>query len=122
MKLHLAPAGNRNQFTGYGAGYIEVNQQRYQHSVVVTPDAVHEQWNVSAVDAIDAAAVEFLLALKPEILLLGTGARHQFPNAASVRAFAQARVGVESMDTPAACRTFNILMAEGRNVVAAIIV
>jgi uncharacterized protein len=122
MKLHLAKAGDRNQFTGYGAGYVAVNNQRYQRSIVVTPEALHEHWPVTAVETLSNEALAFLIALKPEILLLGTGARHQFPGAPALREFARAQIGVESMDTPAACRTFNILMAEGRNVVAAVIV
>ncbi|MBM3343516.1 MAG: hypothetical protein FJY56_15615 [Betaproteobacteria bacterium] len=122
MKLHLAQAGDRNQFTGYGTGYVMVNQQRYQRSVVVTPSALHEDWPVTGVEVLNAEALRFLLELKPEILLLGTGAKQVFPRPAALREFAQAQIGVESMDTPAACRTFNILMAEGRNVAAAIIV
>ena len=121
MKLHLARIGEQNQFTGYGIGYIEVNKQRYQRSLIVTPVAIHDTWAVTAVDAVGADQLEFLLALKPEILLLGTGATHRFPGPALLREFARAQVGVESMDTAAACRTFNILMAEGRNVVAAVI-
>jgi uncharacterized protein len=122
MKLHLAAVKDRNQFTGYGAGYVAVNNQRYEHSIVVTPDTLHENWNVASVDAMAPDALGFLLALKPEILLLGTGATHRFPGPATLREFVQAQIGVETMDTAAACRTFNILMAEGRNVVAAIIV
>jgi uncharacterized protein len=122
MKLHLATAKDRNQFTGYGAGYVAVNQTRYDSSIVVTPEALHENWHVSNVDHMAPAALDFLLALKPEILLLGTGATHRFPSPALLRSFAQAQIGVETMDTAAACRTFNILMAEGRNVIAAIIV
>jgi uncharacterized protein len=122
MKLHLAKTEGQNQFTGYGNGYVAVNNQRYERSVVVTPDAIHDTWAVTGVDAIGASELDFLLALKPEILLLGTGATHRFPQPAAMREFVHAQIGVESMDTPAACRTFNILMAEGRNVIAAIIV
>lgn len=122
MKLHLAPAGDRNQFTGYGAGYVSVNAQRYEHSIVVAPDALHEGWAVNRIEALDTEATVFLLSLKPEVLLIGTGAAQRFPGAAFLREFARAQIGFEVMDTPAACRTFNILMAEGRNVVAAIIV
>ena len=122
MKLHLAAVKDRNQFTGYGPGYVSVNNQRHERALVVTPDALHDTWNVASVDALDSAAIGFLLRLKPEILLLGTGATHRFPSPASMREFAQAQIGVETMDTAAACRTFNILMAEGRNVVAAVIV
>lgn len=122
MKLHLARAGDRNQFTGYGSGYVSVNAQRYEQSIVVTPDALHEGWAVNRIETLDAEATAFLLGLKPEVLLIGTGATQRFPGAAFLREFAQAQIGFEVMDTPAACRTFNILMAEGRNVVAAIMV
>lgn len=122
MKLHLAPAGDRNQFTGYGAGYVSVNAQRYEQPIVVTPDALHDGWAVNRIEALDAEATAFLLGLKPEVLLIGTGVTQRFPGTAFLRQFAQAQIGFEVMDTPAACRTFNILMAEGRKVVAAIIV
>ncbi len=122
MKLHLAQQSGQNRFTGYGDGYVGINNQRYECSLVVTADTIHEGWGVTSVDLIDAGAVDFLLALKPEILLLGSGATHRFPGPASLREFARAKIGVESMATPAACRTFNILMAEGRNVIAAVIV
>jgi uncharacterized protein len=122
MKLHLAKTAGQNQFTGYGEGYVAVNNQRYERSLVVTPEAIHDAWAVTGVDNLGTNALEFLLTLKPEILLLGTGTTHRFPGTSAMREFARAQIGVESMDTPAACRTFNILMAEGRNVVAAIIV
>ena len=122
MKLLQAQQSGQNRFTGYGDGYVGINNQRYERSLVVTADAIHDGWGVTSVDLIDTGAVDFLLALKPEILLLGTGATHRFPRPATLREFARAQVGVESMATPAACRTFNILMAEGRNVIAAVIV
>ena len=122
MKLHLAAKGDQNQFTAYGDGYVTVNQQRYERSLVVTPQLIHDAWSVTGIDSISADALNFLLTLTPEILLLGTGATHRFPGPAVMREFARAQIGVESMDTAAACRTFNILMAEGRNVIAAIIV
>jgi uncharacterized protein len=122
MKLHLAKPAGQNQFTGYGAGYVAVNNQRYERSLVVTPDAIQDTWSATGVDTIGANELAFLLNLKPEILLLGTGATHRFPGPAVLREFAGAQIGVETMTTPAACRTFNILMAEGRHVVAAIII
>ena len=122
MKLHLAKTEGQNQFTGYGNGYVAVNNQRYERSLVVTPETIHDTWNVTGIDALGVGELGFLLTLKPEILLLGTGATQRFPGPAVMREFARAQIGVESMDTAAACRTFNILMAEGRNVIAAIIV
>jgi len=122
MKLHLIADGDRKRFTGYGEGYVEVNNRRYVRSIVVTPEVIHDTWNVAGIDTMVADELDFLLTLQPEILLLGTGARQRFPGPAVMRDFARAQIGVETMDTPAACRTFNILVAEGRNVIAAIIV
>ena len=81
MKLHLASVKDRNQFTGYGAGYVAVNNQRYERSIVVTPDALHDDWDVRGVETLPPAALAFLLQMKPEILLLGTGPTHRFPAA-----------------------------------------
>ena len=122
MKLHLASAGDKNRFSGYGDGYIAVNQQRYTHSVVVTPDALLDTWPVTAFEDINATHLQFLLSLKAEIVILGTGATQRFLHPSLLRDFAAAQVGIEIMATPAACRTYNILMAEGRAVVAAILV
>ena len=104
MKLHLAKNAGQNLFTGYGEGYVAVNNQRFDHSLVVTPDVIHDTWAVSGVEAMGTDDIEFLLTLKPEILLLGTGATHRFPGPAALREFARAQIGVESMDTAAACR------------------
>ena len=122
MKLHLAAVGHSNQFTGYGAGYVMVNHQRYEHSIVVAPAIIHDSWSVSSIDTIDAGQIDFLINLAPEILLLGTGARQRFPQAELLKNLMTARIGLEVMDTPAACRTYNILTAEGRNVMAAVLV
>jgi uncharacterized protein len=122
MKLHLAAAGANHQFTGYGSGYVAVNHQRYEHSIVVTPNQVHDAWAVSSIDNIDAVQIDFLIELAPEILLLGTGPRQRFPRPELLKNLMAARIGLEVMDTPAACRTYNILTAEGRNVIAAVLV
>jgi uncharacterized protein len=122
MKLHLASAGDQNRFTGYGVGYVAVNNLRFERSIVVTPGVIHDNWHVPDVDTLDGEPIDFLIALAPEILLLGTGARQRFPRSALLKSLAAARIGLEVMDTPAACRTYNILSAEGRNVVAAVLV
>ena len=122
MKLHLAAAGVRNQFTGYGDGYVAVNHQRYERSIVVSPEVIHDTWSVSAIDEMTAHHITFLIDLAPEILLLGTGARQRFPRAELLKDLMTARIGLEVMDTPAACRTYNILSAEGRDVIAAVLV
>lgn len=121
MKLHLANAAGSNRFTGYGTGYLAVNGQRHEKALVVTPSALHDGWQAQKADAISESEVEFLICLKPEIILLGTGIHQCFPNTTVMRAFARAQIGFETMDSAAACRTYNILADEGRNVLAAVL-
>ena len=121
MKFQLQKQTGQSLFTGYGAGYVMVNTVRYERSLVVTPECVDENWRVESFDKLDANHFEYLCALKPEIVLLGTGTVMRFPSRALSHRMLTARIGLEVMDTPAACRTFNILMAEGRNVVAAVL-
>ncbi len=122
MKLHLdAPAG-RNLISGYGEHYVTINGVRHEKSFVVTPGEVVDDWLLGGFGALTAAHFASLLALNPELVLLGTGARIRFPAPQLTRPLAAANVGCEVMDTFAACRTYNILVAEGRRVVAALIV
>jgi uncharacterized protein len=113
VKLHAAVPSAANTITGYGDGYVLVNGQRHEASLIVTPEQV-SPWDVSSFEKID---FERLRGLRMEIVLLGTGARQRFPHpslAASVP-------GLEVMDVKAACRTYNILVAEGRKVAAALL-
>ena len=120
MKLHLTPAAGLQLFSGYGPGYVAVNNVRYENSVVVTPQTV-SAWEVGGFESLAAVDFGFISELKPEIVLLGTGARQRFPGAELGKALAASGAGVEVMDTRAACRTYNILASEGRKVVAAIV-
>lgn len=122
MKLHLDNAGSRNLVTGYGAGYVAINHRQYAGSLILLPDRIVETWGGGGFDALAEADFEIILALGPEILLLGTGSRQRFPAPSLLRPLIEARIGCEIMDLPAACRTFNILMAEGRNVAAALLI
>ncbi|MGZ8230823.1 MAG: Mth938-like domain-containing protein [Burkholderiales bacterium] len=122
MKLQLTTAEGQNLITGYGEGYISVNAQRYTRSMIVTPDRVVTQWEVQDFAVLEAAHFRALLEFKPEIVLLGTGERQRFPRPELARVFAEASVGFEAMDSKAACRTYNILMSEGRGVLAAILI
>ncbi len=121
MKLQLAIPTGQNVFTGYGSGYVKVNNQRFERSLVVTPERIIDDWPALRFEHLAASDFEFLLALKPEIILLGTGATLRFPPTALSRCLTAAHVGLEVMDTNAACRTYNILAAEGRNVAAVIL-
>ncbi|MEX0959480.1 MAG: Mth938-like domain-containing protein [Burkholderiales bacterium] len=121
MKLHISRPQGRNAVTGYGAGYVMVNRVRYEQSLVVLPDQLLEDWNVSGFDALNETAVGELAALDVEIVLLGTGARLRFPHPRLLQPLYAAGTGVEVMDTAAACRTYNILVAEDRKVAAALL-
>ena len=121
MKLHLTRGEGRNHITGSGSGYVAVNGVRYEHPIVVTPERI-EPWPVVRSSPINPEDVTALLAHTPQIVLIGTGARLDFPPAAVLRPLIEARIGYEVMDTGAACRTYAILMAEDRRVVAALVV
>lgn len=121
MKLHLAPSSGQNLFTGYGAGYVSINSARREKNLIVTAQQVLE-WHIAGFEALGAGDFELLLGLQPEIVILGTGSVQRFPAPALSRPLANAGIGFEAMDTRAACRTYNILTAEGRKVAAAILI
>lgn len=120
MKLHEAKSAGQNLFTGYGEGYVLINQERHDGNLVVTPNEV-QAWPVQSFEALEAAHFELLAAFKPEVVLFGSGTRIRFPHPRLTAALTNAGIGVEVMDTQAACRTFNILMAEDRKVLAVLL-
>ena len=121
MKLLLADTGDINLFTAHGADHVMVNGERHDHSIAVLAGEVRSDWAVAGFDALSKEHFDYFLALEPDVLLLGTGARQRFPHPRLYRSLTDAGIGVECMDTPAACRTYNILVAEDRKVVAAIL-
>ena len=100
---------------------VVVVNQPFTSSILLTRDRVIDDWNVADVAVMTPAHVEPILALEPDVVLLGTGARQRFPSQAVLAAFLQRGVGLEAMDNRAAARTWDILASEGRNVVAAFI-
>jgi len=122
MKFAQDRAEGRNAFTGYGPGWVEVSGKRYSSSLVVGADRVIADWPATSVASLGPDHLACILELAPEIVLLGTGAAFDFPPPGRLGALNDAGIGVEVMDTAAACRTYNILLAEGRGVVAALIV
>ena len=98
-----------------------VNNQRHEQSLVVLPERLVIDWQPAGFDALNAGHFAQLAGLEPEILLLGTGDRQRFPRPELTRALVEARIGLEVMDLQAACRTYNILVAEDRNVAAALL-
>lgn len=122
MKLHLTDSAGNKLITSYGDGWVEVNNVRYEHSLVVLPAMVLTDWQVKDFDSLTSAHFERLAELKPEVVLLGTGATQRFIHPKLSKALTETGVSVECMDTAAACRTYNFLMAEGRRVAAALII
>lgn len=121
MKFHLSNNPGQNIFTALGAGYVQVNGQRFEQPVIVTPEQVLGDWPARSFATLTEADFGHFLALQPEVLLLGTGSQHHFAHPQLYRALTAAGIGVECMSTPAACRTYNILMSEDRKVVAGIL-
>jgi uncharacterized protein len=121
VKLHQAGALPANSFTGYGEHYVIVSGRRHESSVVVLPDQVLD-WNVKSFEALTTEDFSILQGHGVEIVLLGTGARQRFPHPRLTAELARAGIGVEVMDVQAACRTYNILVAEERKVAAALLI
>lgn len=122
MKLHLADLGDTKLFTAHGEDHVMVNGERHDQSIVVSAAEVRSDWTVAGFDALSEENFVYFLTLQPEVLLLGTGAQQRFPHPSLYRALTDAGISLECMDTPAACRTYNILVAEDRKVIAAILI
>ena len=120
MKLHASAPTALNTFSGYGEGYVLVNGQRHESNMIVLPDRLLP-WGAASFEALAETDFQVFLELNLEILLLGTGAKQRFPHPRLTQALARKRIGVEVMDLQAACRTYNILMAEERRVTAALL-
>ncbi|MCE2945887.1 MAG: Mth938-like domain-containing protein [bacterium] len=121
MKFHLADTDGLNTITGHGPGHVLVNGMRHDRPLLVGPDVGPLDWAVAGFGLLTEADFAALLQHEPELVLLGTGQRLRFPAPGLIRGLAQARVGIEVMDTPAACRTYNILTGEARRVLAALL-
>jgi uncharacterized protein len=121
MKLQLAQTDGLNTFTAYGEGYVSVNGIRHNCNVVVLPDRLIEEWTQADFDTLTVADFELLAGLDAEIILLGTGKQLRFPRPELMRPLVLAQKGLEVMNLQAACRTYNILVAEGRKVAAGLL-
>lgn len=121
MKLHTTNTAGLNLFTAYGDDYAAVNQEKHQKNIILLPESIIPEWTSATVSTLTEADMEILLGLGTEIILLGTGKRLRFPPGELLRPFALAGIGLDIMDLQAACRTYNILAAEGRKVAAALL-
>ena len=121
MKLHLTTAENNNLITAYGEGYIEINKQRYTQNLIILPQTLILDWQVTSFAKLANEHFRQISELKPEVVLLGTGATHLFLHPRQHQLLTENGIALECMTTAAACRTYNILMSEGRTVAAALI-
>jgi uncharacterized protein len=110
-----------NFIRAYAAGRITINEEIVASSVIITPDRIIRDWLPHAFGDLEPGHVARLEELQPEIIVLGTGERLRFPGAEFTARLLSRGIGVEIMDTRAACRTFNILLSEDRRVVAALL-
>ncbi|MEM7540884.1 MAG: MTH938/NDUFAF3 family protein [Pseudomonadota bacterium] len=119
MKLHFDQRPDTNYITGYSDTGIQVRDRKFSKPLVVSADAFFEDRLPASFSELDRHHIESLISLEPEIVLLATGSRQQFLAPELSQIFLTNAVGLESMDIGAACRSFNILIGEDRNVVAA---
>ena len=122
MKLQSDPHFGANTITGYGDGYVEINKTPYTHAVLLSSDGAISDWPVQSYEGLEATHFAQMVDLKPELILIGTGIRQRFPKPELLKSLISAKIGFEIMDSQAACRTFNILVGEGRQVLLALIV
>lgn len=122
MKLQSDPHSGANTITGYGDGYIEINRIPYSHAVLLSSDGEILEWAVKSFEELSPADFTQMASLKPELIIIGTGKRQRFPKPELLKTLIEAKLGFEVMDSQAACRTYNILVGEGRQVLLALIV
>jgi uncharacterized protein len=107
--------------SGYGPGWVGVNGEKITHSVIVASTGERIAWHAASFEELGPAHFEQLARLGAEVAIFGSGARIRFPRPAWLKPLVEAQVGLETMDTAAACRTYNILAQEGRKVAVALL-
>lgn len=122
MKLHLTTSEGNYLITGYGDNWVEINKTRYQHSIILLPDRLITDWPATDFETLVPAHFQPIAEMQPEVVLLGTGAKHRFIHPRISQLLIEKGIALECMDTAAACRTYNILMSEGRLVAAALLI
>jgi uncharacterized protein len=106
----------------YGPGWVQVGEDRLTHSVVIASNGARFDWHCQRFEDLTFEHFEQLAAQKPELVIFGSGLRLRFPAANLTRALIEQQIGLETMDTQAACRTYNVLAGEGRQVAVALLI
>jgi uncharacterized protein len=120
VKIQLETAAG-NIIRSYAFGRITVNQETFTTSLIITPERIVADWRPEHFSDLIASDFDTICDLRPEVVLLGTGKHLLFPAPELIRPLVAAQIGFEVMDTGAACRTYNVLMGEGRRVAAALL-
>lgn len=120
MKIH-PDATHAQSITAYGPGWVKVGTERIEGSVVISSGGERFAWNCSAFEELTEAHFTQLAELDTEIVIFGSGNRLRFPPAQLSRALIERQIGMETMDSQAACRTYSVLVAEGRKVAVALL-
>lgn len=122
MKFHADPFHDFS-IKAYGQGWVQLPEQRVEQSVILSSEGRQEIWECSSFEELTAEHLAHLAQTSQDaqVVLFGSGQRNRFPPPAWLKPFVQYQLGLETMDTAAACRTFNVLAGEGRRVVAALI-
>jgi uncharacterized protein len=122
MQINREEGSVSNAITAYAAGEIHMRDRVFRSSLIATRDAVIAEWKPAPVEQLVIDDFGRLLELTPDVVILGTGPRQRMPPPELFAAFASHGIGLEVMDTGAACRTYNLLLAEYREVAVALIV
>ncbi len=122
MKLQSDTHSGANTITGYGERYVEINKTPYSHAVLLSSNGEILEWPVKSFEDLTPAHFTQMAALKPELIIIGTGNHQRFPKPELLKTLIAAKIGFEVMNSQAACRTYNILVGEGRQVLLALIV
>ncbi|OQX32630.1 MAG: hypothetical protein B0D96_01420 [Candidatus Sedimenticola endophacoides] len=122
MKFVMSSGGPGHVISAYHAGEVRIDGRPYTQNLILLPEQILAPWGAREFDALEPDDFAPLLELRPDLVLLGTGARHRFPDPRLYAPLIGHGIALEAMTTAAACRTYNILMGEGRRIAAALFV
>lgn len=121
MELNLDTGEGRYQIRAYTNDFIQINEQKIRNSLIVMPDKLIESWPPHSISDLTEQYLQIITDLHPSIVLLGSGEKLAFPDPQLLNVFYQKNIGIEVMNNGAACRTYSVLMSEGRKVAAALL-
>ncbi len=122
MELNLDTGEGRYQIRAYTKDFIQINEQKIRNSLIVMPDKLIAPWPPHSIADLTEQYLQIITDLQPSIVLLGSGEKLAFPDPPLLNVFYQKNIGIEVMNNGAACRTYTVLMSEGRKVAAALLI